>query len=195
VNDSSSYLGALVCLAALGYGGYWYYTENEASAGMSGKKFYETCWEYKSKGGWGLAFGEAKPSNPYQAAQWMNCETVTVRGMLAAGIIFAEVGEESDPLRRACPYSRFPLVGKYHLYVQETEAAGGVSGLSAFLHATWSVGSWAKKYWPNCSSERVRQEYSKIVEKTPARIEIDAIGKMVIIPGVYMWEKPCPKCK
>jgi hypothetical protein len=124
MNDSSSYLGALACLAALGYGGYWYYTENEASAGMSGKKFYETCWEFKSKGGWGLAFGEAKPSNPYQAAQWMNCETVTVRGMLAAGIIFAEVGEETDPLRRACPYLWFPLVGKYHLYVQETEAAG-----------------------------------------------------------------------
>jgi hypothetical protein len=36
-------------MAALGYGGYWYYTENEASAGMSGKTFYETCWEYKSK--------------------------------------------------------------------------------------------------------------------------------------------------
>jgi uncharacterized membrane protein YebE (DUF533 family) len=35
MNDSSSYVGALVCLAALGYGGYWYYTENEASAGKA----------------------------------------------------------------------------------------------------------------------------------------------------------------
>jgi hypothetical protein len=142
-----------------------------------------------------LLFGEAKPSNPYQAAQWMNCETVTVRGMLAAGIIFAEVGEETDPLRRACPYLWFPLVGKYHLYVQETEAAGGVSGLSAFLPATWSVGSWAKKEWPNCNSERVRQGYPKIVEKVPARVEIDATGKVATIPGEYMWEKSCPKCK
>jgi hypothetical protein len=50
MNDSSSYVGALVCLGALGYGGYSYYTENEASAGMSGKQFYETCWEYKSRG-------------------------------------------------------------------------------------------------------------------------------------------------
>ena len=194
MNDSSSYAGALVCLAALGYGGYWYYTENEASAGMSGKQFYETCWEYKSKGGWGLAFREVKPSNPYQAAQWMNCETVTVRAMLAAGIIFAEVGEGSNPLRGACPYSLFPLVGKYHLYVKETEAAGGVWP-GAFLPATWSVGNWAKKEWPKCNSERVRQGYPKIVEKVPTRIEIDATGKVATIPGEYMWEKSCPKCK
>jgi hypothetical protein len=27
------------------------------------------------------------------------------------------------------------------------------------------------------------------------RIEIDAMGKVVTIPGEYMWEKSCPKCK
>jgi hypothetical protein len=70
MNDSSSYVGALVCLAALGYGGYWYYTENEASAGMSGKKFYETCWEFKSKGGWGLA---VKARICWKSAVWMGC--------------------------------------------------------------------------------------------------------------------------
>jgi hypothetical protein len=180
VNDSSSYLGALVCLAALGYGGYWYYTEYQASAGMSGKTFYETCWEYKKKPG-PLA-PEPKPSNPYQAAQWKNCDPVVEREMYEQGLIFVgtKPGEDEDQLRAVCPHVGFPIAGLSYWYVEDTEAAGGLSTLSAFLPASWSVRSWAKKRWPNCSNERERQGYPKIVEKAP---------------GVYGWEKPCPRCK
>src|SRR5262245_49883685 len=174
-------LGVLFCVAIVGYGVYWYYTENKASAGMSGKAFYETCWEHKSKT---AGFNEAKPSNPYQAVQWKNCEAVVRRGIYAQGMIFAgnESGEEFDRLRKACPdsWSEIPLAGSFYLYVEDTEAAGGLSSLNAFLPATWSVENWAGKRWPNCSRERERQGYPKIVEKTP---------------GAFAWEKPCPKCK
>jgi hypothetical protein len=183
----SSLFGGLFWLAALSYGGYWYYTEHEASAGMSGNAFYETCWEYKSKT---IGFNEPKPSNPYQAAQWKNCETVVRRGIFEQGIIFvgAESGDDFDRLRKSCPDSwsetsstRMSVPGgAFFVYIEDTEAAGGLSGLNGLLPAIWSVKSWAKKRWPNCSSERQRQGYPKIVEKAP---------------DVYDWEKPCPKCK
>jgi hypothetical protein len=120
----SGWWGALLWFAALGYGGYWYYTENEASAGMSGKTFYETCWDYKSRTS---GFFEPKPSNPYQAAQWKSCETVVRRGMFGEGMILvgSETGREFDRLRRTCPnLSELPT---FYLYIQDTEAAGGLS--------------------------------------------------------------------
>jgi len=173
-------LGVLICVAIVGYGVYWYYTGNKASAGMSGKAFYESCWEYKKKPG--PLGDEPKPSNPSQAAQWNNCEPVVERGMYAQGIIFvgAESGEDFDRLRKVCPHAGFPLAGLSYWYVEDTEAAGGLSTLNAFLPATWSVENWAGKRWPNCSRERERQGYPKIIEKAP---------------GVFEWKKPCPKCK
>jgi hypothetical protein len=170
----------LVGLAALGYAVYWFYLENEASAGMSGKSFYEMCWEYRSKR---VGLTTPQPSNPYQAAQWKNCELVVLRGIYGEGMIFGGggTGDGAERLARACPnlWSEIPVGGAFYLYVQDTESAGGVSGVASFLPATWSVESWAKTRWPRCSSERERQGYSKKVEKNP---------------GIFGWEKPCPKC-
>jgi hypothetical protein len=115
---------------------------------------------------------------PYQAAQWKNCEPVVVRGVHAQGLIGAgtEPGEDEDRLRKVCPHAGFPLVGLYWWYVEDTEAAGGLSTLSAFLPASWSVGSWAKK---RCVSEAV------VTHKTVTRGRVLRRGLPRCVVGTY----------
>ena len=70
--------------------------------------------------------------------------------------------------------------GLFYMYVSDTEAAGGVSSLYAILPANVSIASWANGRWPNCSAERKRQGYSKVIRKAD---------------GTFGWEAPCAKCK
>lgn len=170
-------------ILALG-AGYWLYTDWQASGSMTGKAYYEACWERvnKTKG-----FAEPTPSTPYQAGQWKQCEPVANRALFANGMIFAGLAKDDkdeDGLRlgRACPnaMSEVPIGGVFYLYVKDTEAEGGTSGMDGVLPASWTLSHWATKRWPKCSAERERQGYPKIVEKAD---------------GTFGWEKPCPKCK
>lgn len=163
---------------------YWFYTDWQASGSLTGKAYYEACWErvHKTRG-----FDEPIPSTPYQAGQWKQCEPVAKRAMFENGLIFAglakdEKDEDGQRLGRACPnvMSEVPLGGIFFLYVKDTEAEGGVSGIDAFLPASWTIFHWSKKRWPNCSAERGRQGYPKIVEQKD---------------GIFGWERPCSKCK
>jgi len=162
-------------------GGFWVYTDYQASGSLTGKAYYETCWELKTKT---KGIAEPTPSTPYQAGQWKQCEPVARRAVFASGLIFAgrETGEDYDRLRGACPdsYSEVPMAGIFYLYVNDTEAAGGVSGIDGALPATWSLSHWAAKRWPRCSAERENQGYPKVIEKND---------------GTFAWEKPCSKCK
>jgi hypothetical protein len=167
----------LLALAA----GFWFYTDYQASGNLTGKAYYEACWELKTKT---VGFTDPTPSTPYQAGQWKQCEPVAQRALFASGLIFAgrESGEDYDRLRRACPdqYSEVPMGGIFHLYVKDTETEGGVRGIDSFLPATWSLSHWAAMRWPRCNDERERQGFPKIIEKND---------------GTFAWEKPCPKCK
>jgi hypothetical protein len=84
---------------------------------------------------------------------------------LAQGSPGRETGEDYARLRGACPdsYSEVPMAGIFYLYVNDTEAAGGVSGIDGALPATWSLSHWAAKRWPRCSAERERQGYPKVM--------------------------------
>ena len=162
-------------------GGFWLYTDYQASGNLRGKAYYETCWELKNKT---KGFTDPTPSTPYEAGQWKQCEPVARRALFASGMIYAgqETGEEYDRLRRACPdqFSEVPMGGLYYLYVKDMEIEGGVSGIDSLLPATWSLNHWATKRWPRCKQERERQGYPKVVEKKN---------------GTFEWERPCPKCK
>ena len=63
--------------------GYWLYTDYQASGSLTGKAYYEACWELKAKT---KGFTEATPSTPYQAAQWKQCEPVMVRAVFMATV-------------------------------------------------------------------------------------------------------------
>lgn len=98
-------------------------------------------------------------------------------------MIFAGLPKDDGiRLRQACPdaLNEVPMGGLFYLYVKDTEAEGGVSGIDGILPASWTLSHWATKRWPKCSAERQRQGYPQIVEKTD---------------GTFGWEKPCPKCK
>jgi hypothetical protein len=69
-------------LALLG-GGYYAYSDYQASGSMSGRTYYEACWERVQKG------PNAPPSTPYQAAQWKQCDAVAQRTVFVKGLIFA----------------------------------------------------------------------------------------------------------
>jgi hypothetical protein len=123
---------------------------NPSSSGsLTGKAYYETCWELRNKT---KGFSEPTPSTPYQAGQWKQCEPVAQRAIYNSGLMFAgtEDGEEAERLRRACPdkWSEVPMSGVFYLYVNE----GGVSGIFSFLPAAWSISHWATKRWPRCIS-------------------------------------------
>ncbi len=173
-------MGALIGLILMVGLGFWYYSERQDAGGMTAKQYYEACWELRAKT---VNFKVPMPSNPYQAAQWKNCEIVAKRAIFGRGLILAgrEEGADYDQLRRFCPnfWSEVPLGGLYYLYVKDTEDAGGVSAFLSWLPATLAVGIWASARWPQCSDERERQGISRIVE---------TVGK-------FGWEKPCSKCK
>jgi hypothetical protein len=170
-------IGWILVLAA----GYWLYTDFQASGNLTGKTYYEACWERRNRT---KSFSEPTPNTPYQAGQWNQCEPVAQRAVYASGLIYAgsEAGEDGDRLRSACPdrINEVPMGGIFYLYVKDTEAEGGVSGIDNFLPASWSVSHWATKRWPRCSAERERLGYSKLVLKNDLTVA---------------WEKPCPKCK
>lgn len=174
-------MAALIWLVCLIGGGFWYYTENSASAGLTGKEHYEACWERRSKT---VGFNDPKPSTPYQASQWKNCEPVVLRQFYSKGMIFAgnETGPEFDRIRAVCPnkWSEVPMAGLYYFYIADIEAEGGVGRLFGFLPASASVSSWLSKRWPDCAKVRAAQGFSQIVEKSD---------------GQFGWEKPCPNCK
>jgi hypothetical protein len=91
-------------MLALG-AGYWLYADYQASGSLTGKAYYETCWELKNKT---KGFTEPTPSTPYQAGQWKQCEPVAKRALFANGFIFAglakdEKDEDGIRLRSACP--------------------------------------------------------------------------------------------
>ncbi|KRQ92549.1 hypothetical protein [Bradyrhizobium valentinum] len=170
-------------MLALG-AGYWLYTDYQASGSLTGKAYYEACWERANKK---KGFDDPAPSTPYQAGQWKQCDPVARRALFANGFIFAgmpkdEKDEDGIRLRRVCPdaWNEVPMGGIFYLYVKDTEAEGGVSGIDGVLPASWTLSHWATKRWPKCSAERERQGYPKLVEKND---------------GTFGWEKPCPKCK
>jgi hypothetical protein len=162
-------------------GSYWFYTDYKASGSLTGKDYYEACWELKSKM---KGFTEPPPSTPYQAGQWKQCEPVAQRAIYDNGLIFAgiEAGEDAQKLRRSCPdkWSEVPVAGVFYLYVKDTEAEGGVQGLFRILPANWAIGAWARTRWPHCSEVRESLGFPKVVQKDD---------------GTFGWEKPCPKCK
>jgi hypothetical protein len=177
VGEVMAFIGWLLAIA----GGFWLYSDYRASGSMTGKTYYEVCWELKNKT---KGFTEPAPSTPYQAGQWKQCEPVAKRAMFASGMLYAgqEAGDEPDRLRRACPdqFSEVPMAGLFYLYIKDTENEGGVSGIDGLLPANWSLSHWAAKRWPRCSAERELQGYPKIIEKGD---------------GTFVWEKPCPKCR
>lgn len=90
-------------------------------------------------------FTEPTPGTPYQAGQWKQCETVAKRALFANGSIFADLpkddkDEDGIRLRSACPdaWNEVPMDGFFYLYVKDTEAEGGVSGIDGVLPASWT---------------------------------------------------------
>jgi hypothetical protein len=175
--NTMAVIGWILALAA----GFWVYTDYQASGSLTGKAYYETCWELRNKT---KGFSEPTPSTPYQAGQWKQCEPIAQRAIYNSGLMFAgtEDGEDAERLRRACPdkWSEVPMSGVFYLYVKDMETEGGVSGIFSFLPAAWSISHWATKRWPRCNGERERQGYPHVVEKND---------------GTFAWEKPCPKCR
>jgi hypothetical protein len=174
-------MAALFWIAVMLGGGYWLYTDFQASGNLTGKSYYEACWELRSKT---KGFAEPSPSTPYQAGQWKQCEPVAQYAIYDSGLIFAgtETGEAADQLRRFCPdkWSEVPMAGVFYLYVKDTETEGGVKGLYAVLPAKWSIGAWARTRWPHCSEVREKLGFPKIVQKSD---------------GMFSWERPCTACK
>jgi hypothetical protein len=162
-------------------GGFWLYSNCEASRHVSGKTYYEACWKYKAGA---KGFSEPTPGTPYEAGQWKQCEPVARQAFFDSGMIFSgnEEGADYDRVRAACPslLSQVPMGGLFYMYVSDTEAAGGVPPVYALLPANFSIASWANGRWPNCSPERERQGISRVIRKAD---------------GTFAWEKPCAKCK
>ena len=107
---------ALLLLLAIG-AGCWLYTDYQASGSLTGKTYYEACWEQKNKT---KGFTEPTPSTPYQAGQWKQCEPVARRTLFANGLIFAglakdEKDEDGIRLRQACPdaWNEVPMAGLF----------------------------------------------------------------------------------
>ncbi len=167
-------VAAIVC-GYLAFNGTFYTT---------GTQYYEACWEKLSKTE-GLA--EPKPSNPYQAVMWGNCEMITQRAVYSEGIVFAvmpkdQTGVEAANLNKVCPntWTDVPMGGLYILFIQQIQSTGGPQILDKFMPAGVIIGRIAKQRWPLCSAARQQQGYPKIVEKGP---------------GEFGWERPCLKCK
>ena len=93
-------MAALFWMVVLIGGGYWWYTDYQASGNLTGKDYYEACWELKNKT---KGFADPTPSTPYQAGQWKQCEPVAQRAIYDSGLIYAgtEAGEDADRLRRS----------------------------------------------------------------------------------------------
>jgi hypothetical protein len=77
-------------------------------------------------------------------------------------------GEGNEKLRRVCPdlYAEVPMSGVFYLFVTDTEAKGGLSGLDSLMPAIWTLGAWAQQRWPLCVDERKRQGFPKVIEKS-----------------------------
>ena len=174
-------MGQIIVWLFLIVAGYWLYSNYEESGHLTGKAYYEACWKYKAgtKG-----FTEPTPSTPYEAGQWKQCEPVALKAFFDSGMIFSgnEEGADYDRLRAACPstFNDVPMGGFFYMYVKDTEAVGGVSPIYAILPANLSIAAWANGRWPNCSAERQRQGFPKLIKKAD---------------GSYGWEAPCAKCK
>jgi hypothetical protein len=171
---------ALILIAAAGAAAAGYL----GAFGQTGPDYFESCWTLKAETIKEGFAGKPKPKSPQQAISWAACEPTTLRSVYEAGIIFVGDPKDADEatLEKVCPssYRQIPIGGAYMLTVELLEAAGGPNFTDRFLPAGVMVGRvWSKK-WPRCSSERERQGYPKIVEKSPSS---------------FGWERPCPKCK
>jgi hypothetical protein len=155
---------------------YWLWGEYSASKYLDGKEYYEACWELKAKR---VGFEWPKPSSPYEAGKWKNCEPIARKAIFNNGLVFAgnemTFGVHDERLRKVCPdlYAEVPSGGLFYLFVRDTEAQGGLSGIDPFLPATWVVGRWATKRWPMCAAERARLGYTEIVERSDGTFDFE----------------------
>lgn len=152
--------------------------------GRTGTDYYEVCWEKRAatlKAGLGST---PEPSSPKQSIAWGECEPTTRRAVYDAGFVVAGSVRDDDDRRmaQACPsaLTDIPLGGAYFLTLKLLEEDGGPRFWERAIPARFMINRvWSQK-WPNCSAERQRQGYAKIVE---------------VRPGEFGWEWACPKCK
>ena len=73
-----------------------------------------------------------------------------------------------------------PTGGLYFLAVGLVQQQSGPSLFDRFLPAKFMLASAVTQRWPNCSAERKRHGYPRIIEKAP---------------GKFDFEKPCIPCQ
>ena len=117
-------------------------------------------------------------------SQWKRCELYSQGGIYNAGFVLTGTPKDTEDyaLEKVCPskWGQIPIGGTYYLTLNLLQDQGGPSFLDKFLMAEDMISRTYEAKWPNCSVERIRQGYPKIIETQE---------------GVFDWETPCQRCK
>lgn len=171
----------LVLLVAVGWAlqkGWFYQT---------GQQWFDSCWASVNANGRSAA-------SPEEATAWAQCGPVVDKALFDAGYVFSgnpqyAVIPQLHALAAACPsnYTDIPLAGPYSLAVSLIQDAGGPRWLDRFLPPGRMIVKVFDARWPQCTVERVRNGFPKIVmisgkwdfesHCVPCDAELKAMGK------------------
>lgn len=130
----------------------------------TGKEFYESCWQRKTKD---EAWKNAVAATPNEAALWASCSPMVVETMISIGFEISSSHEKAPAEMKAlvgfCPnqWSELPM-GPDRLYIpviEIIEKTGGPSATENLAPASWIIQRALVARWPRCTGAARQSKY------------------------------------